>query len=343
MSLIVIGTNHVHSPLEIREKLSFSEESLKMVLPRLGEIPDVNSGIILSTCNRTEIYIETKNPEVARYGVKDFLARFHSASQEQFASHLYEFEDEEAVRHLLKVASGLDSQVLGENQILGQVRNAYQAAKSLVLLSEDLERLFKKAIYVGRLVRRRTNISEGNVSVGSAALSLIKRNIPDLSEKNILIIGAGKISGLILNRLKAAGAKNIFITNRTFERAEEAASSINAAALRFNFFKKNLKEMDIVISSTASDGFILKKEDFDFKKPVLLFDLAMPRDIEPEIKENAGIQLFNLGHLDGLVGENLESRKREAEEVRKIIEIEIQKFWERLNQKEMAVSGIGAD
>ncbi len=336
---IVVGTNHRYSPIEIRERLYLSQKDLKEILTDLMENRKINSGVILSTCNRIEVYVTCKD---LGWGVSVLRDFFRSYGLRQglvnIDSFLYTYINKEAMRHLFEVASGVDSQIIGETQILEQVRSAWLKAKIWGATDRLLDIIFEKAIETSLKVREKTNISRGKVSIGSVVIEIIKTRYSLLSDKRILIIGVGKISELVIRYLRGESAKAVFIANRTYERACKLADYINAEALRFDGLRERLKDADIIISATSSPHLILKKEDIlevinhrlstIDHRPILIIDIAVPRDVDPEVKGIKGIELFDLESLNFLIEKNLEKRKKEIPYAKQVIEEELARIWE---------------
>ncbi|MCM8792507.1 MAG: glutamyl-tRNA reductase [Candidatus Omnitrophica bacterium] len=339
MNFILLGINHKSASLMIREKYSFSPGKLSEILLELSQKPVFKGVIILSTCNRLEIYAITDSVEKVREYLF-FLLRIDRGEQNYF----YFLQDREAIFQLLLVASGLDSQIIGETQILEQVRMAWRKAKELETTHRMLDMIFAKAIEVSIKVRSQTEVSHGKVSLGSIVLELLKTKFSSLEDKRILIIGVGKISELVVKYLSKEKVKVLFITNRTYEKAKELANFIQGEAVRFEQLKKRLKETDIVISATSSPHLILKKEEvleaishkqlaISFQ-PLLIIDLAIPRDVDPELKKINGVSLFDLEDLNFLIEKNLEKRRKALPQAKEIIEEELEKLWKELTELE---------
>lgn len=330
MNLVVIGTNHKYSPIQIRERLSFSKGKVKDVLSNLVSYGWIKAAVILSTCNRVELYASTPDPEMAIKTLKAFLSDYHHQDLLNIEPYLYTYIDKKATLHLFNVAGGLDSQILGEVQILEQVRFAYKEAKTVEATDELLDRVFDKAIETGIRVRNKTKISsEGDISLGSLSINLIKKRLGVLKDKKVLIIGVGKISESVIKYLRNEELKATFISNRTYERAFELARFLkDTQVLGFDSLKEKLKEVDIIISATSSPHLILKKEDLvDVKKPVLIIDLAVPRDVDPQLKHIKDISLFCLDDLDSVLKENLGKRRQEIPKAQNIIQEAVEKLW----------------
>lgn len=330
--IVLLGLNHKTAPLELREKLSFpTEEDLRKGLLLLKTSP-VEEGVILSTCNRVELYVVLGAYTDRRGLLEGVLSRMKGVPREEFSSCLYYKEGEEAVRHLFSVASSLDSMVVGEPQILGQLKEAYGLAKEIGTVGFLLNRLFQRAFFVGKRVRRETLIGDGAVSVSFVAVELAKRIFGDLKGKRVLVIGAGEMCELAAKHLKAAGAGEIFVTNRTWQRALELARQIQGQAVPFEGFREMLKDVDVVISSTGAPSFILKKEDLSRilkarrGAPLFLIDLAVPRDIDPEVHKLDDVYLYDIDDLEGIALENAKERLQEASKALQIVEEEVKKF-----------------
>ncbi len=331
MKVILLGINHKTAPLKVREKYSFSKKRVDDVY-RLLHNEVIKEAVILSTCNRTEIYATTDYPERAKKFLCDGLGIRNYEEQ-----YFYFLENEDVIKHLFQVAGGLDSQVVGESQILGQVRNAYCQAKELGMTGKYLNKLFQKAIEVGKIVREKTKISEGNISIGSVALKMIENLCGNLKNKKILIIGTGKIGELVAKYLVDRGITGTFVANRTYKKAKELAEKINGKAVRFSSLRDEIRVTDVIISATASPHLILEKELVQEimesrEKPLCIMDLALPRDVDPEIKNINNVVLYNLDDLNLLIGENYKKRMKEAKKAEKIIEEEVKKIWRYLNK-----------
>lgn len=332
MALLLIGMSHRTTPVEIREKFSFSNKRLPQALDELNRIDSVRGAVILSTCNRTEIYAEAVNTPTAISEIKRHLLEAGNIDRAGDISRgLYILNNVEAARHIFRVASGLDSQVLGEVQILGQVRSAWKAARDIGRTTETLDGLFEKALDVGCLVRAETKISQGNVSIGSAALRMLEERFGDLKAKKILIIGAGKIGVLVSRYLREKGIGGIFVSSRTYEKAKALASNCGGKAVIFSQLNDELKKSDIVISATSSPHIILKKDALEElmkarERDLVIMDLALPRDVDPAAGDIPGIWLYDLDDLKFVVEENYNKRKEAAKFAEEIIQRELEQF-----------------
>lgn len=334
MSFVVVGTNHKYSPIEIREKFAFNKKGLKEAVSALLGYAGIKGAVILSTCNRAELYasildIETGLPagQAGINSLKAFLADYHPGESGKIEAHFYAYVNKEAVTHLFNVACGIDSRILGESQILEQVKFAYQEAKKIEATDRFLNKVFNQAIAAGIKARKETKISAGDASLGSLSVNFIKEKKGPLKDKKILIIGTGKISELITGSLKNEAAKVTLIANRNIEKAYELAGFINAQVSGFDKLKEKLKDADIIISAALSPHLILKKDDIlDVlsHQPLLIIDLGLPRNVDPEIAHIKNVELFHLDDFDFAQEESLNRRKQEIPLVKNIIKEEIE-------------------
>lgn len=332
--LIVAGTNHRYSPIAIREKLSFSQKKIPAALMALVAYPKIKAGVILSTCNRVELYADTEEIATGIKTLKGFLAVGQAQALNEIEAYLYIYIGKEAIRHLFQVACGLDSQIIGESQIAEQVELAYRQAQAVQATNGYLDFIFQEALRVSLRVRCESGISKGDVSLASIVLELIKNKCSQIKDKRILIIGLGKIAVSVAGCLKQEQVKTVFITNRNYEKAKELARDMSAEVVRFEQLREKLRDSDIIISATASPHLILKKEDLArVKKPLLIIDLAVPRDVEPEIKYIEGITLFCLDDLDDIIEQSLNFRSQCMPVAREIIKQEVEKLCLRENLK----------
>ncbi len=338
MNFALVGTNYRYSPIQVREKLSFSKKRLKDALYFLSETSVLRGAVILSTCNRVEIYASVGDSKAGIREIEDFISRYHEIDKRKISPYLYICEGKEAMKHLISVACGLDSLILGESQILGQVESSFLEAESIGFIDAFLREVFHSAISFARRIHTETKISEGKVSVGSVAIDFIKKRIGALSGKNILIIGVGKVTELVLKYLKKENPNVVFVSNRTFEKANELASRIGAEAVRFDDLRQFLKEADVVITATASPHFVIKREVLEEvmcgSHSLLIIDLALPRDVDPRVKEIGSVDLFCLEDLDTVIKKNTEGRIQEAKKARKIIDIEAGTLWKEVTELE---------
>jgi glutamyl-tRNA reductase len=335
-SIFTIGLNHQTAPLAVRERVVFHVERLHEAL---GELKRglANEAAILSTCNRTEVYVsgDEKPGELAQW-----LAQYHRLGPEELQPYLYTLPREEAVRHAFRVASGLDSMVIGEPQILGQMKEAARAAESAGTLGSLLHRLFQRSFAVAKEVRSTTHIGAASVSMAAAAVKLAARIFPSLKDQSVLLIGAGEMIELTATHFAAQAPARITVANRTLERAERLASRFNARAIELRSLGEQLHEYDIVVSCTASSLPILGKGLVERalrarrRRPIFMVDLAVPRDIEQEAGELDDVFLYTLDDLAGIVSANLDSRRSALEQAEAIIEAQVGQFmrWMRLRE-----------
>lgn len=332
MSLFALGINHKTASVSLREKIAFSPDALTEGLQSLQKLPAVNGSVVLSTCNRTELYLSVSSQDQIRDDVLNWLCDFHQLPAEEVESSLYCYEDELAITHLMRVASGLDSLVLGEPQILGQVKKAFFVSQDSKVLSAELERLFQKAFSVAKRVRSETDIGASAVSVAFAACALARQIFESLSTLKVLLVGAGETIELVARYLKEHQVQKMIIANRTLERAQSLADDIGADVITLPQIDDRLFEADIVISSTASPlpiigkGLVeraLKQRKY---QPMLFVDIAVPRDVEPEVGELSGVYLYTVDDLHAIIQQNLAQRQAAAEQAEHIIKQECLDF-----------------
>jgi glutamyl-tRNA reductase len=340
MNIIVIGLNHKTAPVQIREKLAFqSEDTIRKALKQLIQLEGINETVIFSTCNRVEIYIYSDNADkdsiVNR--LKNFLSDFHHIEIRDFENYLYIYKNKETVEHLFKVTSSLDSMILGEPQITGQVKDSYEIALSERTTSLILNHLMNRALFTAKRVRNETRIGENPVSVSYAAVGLIKKVFDELSRKTVLLVGAGEMAELALKHLIGIGINNIYVINRTYERAKELAKDFNGVALPFDNLKELLTKVDIVICSTGAPNYVITfqmiKEIMPLRKykPLFFIDISVPRNIDPSINEIDNVYLYNIDDLQDVVDSNLLERKKESDKALKIVKEETEKFMQWLS------------
>ena len=331
-NLVLVGVNHKTTPVEIREKLAFNQAKLEASLEELVSSPEIIENIILSTCNRVEIYARVENTDRGIQLLQDFICDYHSISRGKLDQYFYSFCDNQAVEHLFRVSSSLDSMVLGEAQILGQVKDAYSTARSFSSTGMVLNQLFEKAFNVAKKVREETGISERGVSISSAAVELAKKIFEDLENHSVMLVGTGEMAELAAKHLISYGVKTVYVASRTYERAAALAQTLNGCALDFEAFKEEMHKADIIITSTAAPTFIIQKEMMEKaiqkrkNKPIFLIDIAVPRDIAPEVNELENVYLYDIDDLQNVVNANMEERQKEAENAMDIIKHEVTKF-----------------
>ncbi|MDP4160228.1 MAG: glutamyl-tRNA reductase [Bacillota bacterium] len=329
---VAIGLNHLSAPIEIREKMSFHPSQIKDALRRLKSYPGLEGVVILSTCNRTEIYAVTTDVETGINSIKRFLASHHGIEEKMIDQYLYVHTLYDAVRHLFRVTSGLDSMVRGETQILGQVAHAYEQANDSVVTNKAINVFFQTALAVGKRIRTETLIDQHPVSISYTAVELAKQQFGELEGIGILIMGAGEMSTLTAKNLVAAGASTVLVSNRSYEKAVVLAKECSGQAVRFDDMDHYLEEVDIVISATASTHFVLSPERMQGimnkrkGRSMLLIDIAVPRDIHPEVGSISNITLFDIDDLRGVIDRHHQEREIAAKNAEKIIDEEMNLF-----------------
>ncbi|MDI6689336.1 MAG: glutamyl-tRNA reductase [Actinomycetota bacterium] len=341
MHIIVMGLSHKTAPVEIREKLTFPESKLEESLQCLLKYDHISEGVILSTCNRTEIYAVSDDPDRGKEDLIKFLSQYHNLDPKKFRNHLYFRHSIDVIHHLFEVVTSLDSMVVGEAQILGQVKGAYAHAFEAHATSVIFNRLFRHAFKVGKRVRTETGIGESAVSVSYVAVELAKKVFEDLAGRTVMIIGAGEMSELTAKHLVANGVTSVLVSNRTYERAVELANRFHGKAVKFDEFPDYMVDTDIVISSTGAPHYIVKRKTVAEAmrrrrfKPIFLIDIAVPRDIDPEVNKIYNVFLFDIDDLQSVVDANLAERAREARKAELIIDREVEEFMAWLSSLEV--------
>lgn len=337
MHIVVVGLNYRSAPVEIREKFAFSSQQLPAALQELKMTKSILECVIVSTCNRTEIYAVVDREHLCAHYIHAFLESRFGVPRAQFAKHLYTYEREEACAHLLRVSSGLDSMVIGETQILGQVRDAFLLAQQEKTTGTLFNMLFKQAVTMAKRAHAETSIGDNPVSVSYAAVELGKRIFGSFDGKTVLLIGAGKMSELTAKHLHAGGTSRVLVVNRTHARAEELAGKFGGFALPHDELLAALAEADIVISSTGSAGHVLTKHQVAGvlskrkSRPLFMIDIAVPRDLDPAISELSNVYLYDIDDLESIVATNLDERRKEAVAIEAMIDRELAAFdhWMR--------------
>ncbi|OEF98075.1 glutamyl-tRNA reductase [Vulcanibacillus modesticaldus] len=337
MHVMVVGLNYRTAPVEIREKFTFSEEKIGQALLRLKQTKSILEAVIVGTCNRTEVYAIVDQLHTGEHFIKKFYSEWFSVSKEKIIPFLYVKKDFEATEHLFKVITGLDSMILGETQVLGQVRQAFFLAQHHEATGTIFNTLFKQAITFAKKVHSKTRIGEKAVSVSYAAVELAKKIFSRLDDKNVLIIGAGEMGELTAIHLYSNGVKHVMVVNRTYEKAEKMAKAFKGEAYTMEQLKLALTKADIVISSTGSNSLIINnslieeviKERSD--KPLFLIDIAVPRDIDPSIGNFDNVHLYNIDDLQDIVDSNMKERQIIANQVNNWIASEVEEFYRWVN------------
>lgn len=338
MTLLALGINHKTAPVALREKVAFTPDSLVEALSSLKRLSGVEESVIVSTCNRTEIYLNTHEADNSR--VLTWLSRFHNVDEADIAQNSYLLEQDDAVKHIMRVASGLDSLILGEPQILGQVKQAFGDAKHSGTVSSEFEKLFQHTFAVAKRVRSETDIGANAVSVAYAAVQLAKHIFAELPKRAVLLVGAGETIELVAQHLKEQGVSRLAVANRTVARAETLAERLGAEVFTLSQVPEHLKDFDIVISSTASQlpligkGMVEKALKQRKNTPMFLVDLAVPRDIESEVNELGDAYLYTVDDLQHIVQKNLQNREQAAKEAEKLIDKQAIEFmgWKQSQQ-----------
>ncbi len=342
MKLWITGVNHKTAPVEVRERLAFNADALPEALHLLKRRPGLLEGMILSTCNRVEVTVSTDEHTDPRQCVEDFLSDTQGISDREWLQpYVYGYEGRDAIRHLFRVAASLDSMVVGEPQILGQLKTAYSTAKEHGTLSGFLDTVVTRAFSVAKRVRTETEIGVSAVSVSYAAVELAKDIFGSLAHKKVLLIGAGKMSELAARHLWRSGATNILVTNRTRSRAEELAELVRGRIVEYDRFMQTLPETDIVITSSGATGYILRKDEMRRviearkNRPMFLIDIAVPRNIEPAVNEIDNIFLYDIDDLQKIVDKNLKGRMDEAAEADRIVAEEVERLESHLRARQV--------
>ncbi|MDA3131478.1 glutamyl-tRNA reductase [Atlantibacter subterraneus] len=332
MTLLALGINHKTAPISLRERVTFSPETLDQALESLLAQPMVQGGVVLSTCNRTELYLSVEQQDDLHERLVRWLCDYHQLDEAEVRNSLYWHHDNDAVSHLMRVASGLDSLVLGEPQILGQVKKAFSDSQRGHTQSSELERMFQKSFSVAKRVRTETEIGASAVSVAFAACTLARQIFESLSKVTVLLVGAGETIELAARHLREHNVSKMIIANRTRERAQRLADEVGADVIELSEIDERLKEADIIISSTASPlpiigkGMVERALKARRNQPMLLVDIAVPRDVEPEVGKLANAYLYSVDDLQSIIQHNLAQRKAAAVQAETIVAQEASEF-----------------
>jgi glutamyl-tRNA reductase len=329
MNILCTGLNYKNSPLEIREKFAVGNHELEETLSSVRAIDGLAGAVILSTCNRVEFYTASLCPVRAFEGLRDLL---HTRAGLKVEAPLYFHDTPRSVRHLFRVVSGLDSMVIGETEILGQVKKAYLAAAEMGATSRHLNKLFQQSFRVAKHVRTETRITRGTTSVGSVAVDLAGKIFGDLSGKRVMILGAGDTSERTARSLVSRGVRTVIVSNRTFERAAKLAEEIGGLAIHFDHWQNAFADVDILICSTAAPGTILTREKLAplmksrGGRPLFVIDLAVPRDVEPSVNDMEGVFLYDIDSLEEIVRQSLDVRRSEVARCEQMISTQVGSF-----------------
>ena len=342
MKLLVTGVSHKTAPVEVRERLAFREETLAPALADLKSRDGVTEALILSTCNRVEIVVTTDDAADPHAVVDAFLTERKSVDASTLAAHLFSHEGKDAIHHLFRVAASLDSMVIGEPQILGQLKIAYAHAKDCGAVCGWMDGLLTRAFSVAKRVRSETGIGQMAVSVSYAAVEVARNLFGSLSGHSVMIVGSGKMGELAAKHLRRSGANRVFVTNRTAARAQEMALMFDGHAVDYAQFPAMLHEVDIVIASSGAPHYIITREDMQRviaqrrNKPMFLIDIAVPRNIDPAVNNIDNVFLYDVDDLEGVVNANLRERGKQAEQAESIVAHEVEQMMARLKVDEIA-------
>jgi glutamyl-tRNA reductase len=333
MTFQLIGVNHKTAPVEVRERLAIAESRLPEALRSFTQHPGVQEGLILSTCNRVELLARTQNGGA---DLRTFLQTFFTVDPSLLDPHLYEYREKDAVRHLFRVTSSLDSMVVGEAQILGQVKEAYATARAVGAVNSHLDQLLTRAFAVAKRVRSETAVGSSAVSVASVAVELAKKIFGSLQGRNVYLVGAGKMTELAARHLLAHGAASIFVANRTYDRAIRLAQKFNGQAIEFNRIYETCDRADIVITSTGAPHAIFRREHGELflsrrkNRPMFFIDIAVPRDVDSDMNKLDGIFVYDIDDLQQAVASHVADRTKEAAKADHIINDEVERFQARI-------------
>ncbi len=330
--IILIGINHKTAPVELRECIAFSEDESASALQTLSRKPHIKELLLFSTCNRVEVLVVTENKREAIDSTKDYIAEVNKIPRQAFEDSLYIHEGDEAVRHVFRVASSLDSMVVGEPQILGQVKDAYRLATEAKVSGVILNRLLHRTFFVAKRIRTETGIGGHAVSISYAAVELGRKIFGSLESKNVLLVGAGEMAELAVEHLIRNKVGDIYVANRTFENGVELARRFNGQALRFEEIADCLKVVDIIISSTGSPDFVITRDQVKGvirirrNRPIFFIDIAVPRDIDPQVNRLSNSYVYDIDDLQGVIDENIEDRQKEAIKGERIVDEAVIQF-----------------
>ncbi|HEY0162802.1 MAG TPA: glutamyl-tRNA reductase [Edaphobacter sp.] len=340
--LVLIGINHTTAPIEIRERLAIPSTRLADATRTLVHQPGIREGLILSTCNRVELLTLQEDGSTPNASLLQFLHEYFAIAPSSIAPHLYEYREREAVRHLFRVAASLDSMVVGEPQILGQVKESYTVAREVGAVNGSLDSLIQRAFTVAKKVRSETQIGSSSVSIASVAVDLARKIFGTLQGKTVLLVGAGKMSELAARHLIQQGATKILVANRTLERAEKIAAQFNGRVVPFDELYDQAAQADIVITSTGAQQTIFgKSHGQQFlqrrrNKPMFFIDIAVPRDVDPKMNEVEGCFVYDIDDLQQVAAAHLADRSREAAAAESIVTVEVDKYQQRIQSLDVA-------
>jgi glutamyl-tRNA reductase len=324
--IVLIGINHKTAPVEVRECIAFTEDESASALRALSGKPSINEVLLFSTCNRVEVLVVTGNKAEAIDTTKDYIAEANKIPRAEFEDSLYIHEGDDAVRHIFRVASSLDSMVVGEPQILGQVKDAYRTATEAKTSGVILNRLLHRTFFVAKRVRTETGIGDHAVSISYAAVELGRKIFGSLDKKNVLLVGAGEMAELAVEHLIRNKAGKVYVANRTFENGVELARQFNGQPIRFEEITASLELVDIIISSTGSPDYVISRDQVKGvirkrrNRPIFFIDIAVPRDIDPLVNRLTNSYVYDIDDLQGVIDDNIEDRQREAIKGERIVD-----------------------
>ena len=339
MNIVLLGLNHKTAPIALRERLAIAPQQLEEATRSLAQAPGILEGMILSTCNRVEL-LTSQSPHAPQ--LIEFISSYFSIDPDLLTPHLYEYRGEDAVRHLFRVACSLDSMVIGEPQILGQVKSSYLAARSAGAVRGHLDKVLQRAFVVAKRVRTETQIGNSSVSIASVAVELARKIFGSLEGKKVLIVGAGKMSEQAARHLVNQGAASVLVANRTYERAEQLAQRFGGKAVRFDDLYLHADQADIIITSTGSARPVFRREHAQHflqqrrGRPMFFIDIAVPRDVDPEVNKLDGIFLYDIDDLQSVAGSHLKERSQAAELAEAMILAEVNQYQRRLHALNVA-------
>ena len=337
MHIVVVGLSHQSAPIEVREQFAFTPGMVDEAMALLRAEPGLDEGVIVSTCNRVEIYGAGAQPGGVIRAIDDFLHRFHEL-ESRFEKEIYRFEEPRSVEHLFRVVSGLDSMVLGETEILGQVKKAYDQALSSKTTGKALNQLFQRAFQVAKKIRSQTVITRGSVSVASVAVELAQKIFGNLGASQVMVLGAGDTSEKAARALLSRGVRSVLVANRTYDRAVALAAELGGRAVPFENFGGEFAGVDIVISSIAAPRLILTRQSIGAlmtarqNRPLFLIDLGVPRNIEAAVNEVDNVYLYNVDDLQGIADNNMRARREDVARCDELIAANVAKFEEWLRR-----------
>jgi glutamyl-tRNA reductase len=341
MNLALVGINHRTAPVEVRERMNIPEARLEEAVVDLAHRDGITEGLILSTCNRVEVIANAQNDVAAEPVIRRFLADHHRCDLAEYEPHFYRYQQQQVIEHLFRVASSLDSMIVGEPQILGQLKQAYNVARQAGALNGTLNEVVLQALTVARKVRRDTAIGASAVSVSYAAVELARKIFRDLTGTTIFVIGAGKMSEIAAKNLIRSGASAIFVSNRTYERATELAKAFHGTAIRFEELFNHVHKADIVICSTSAPHYVIQREHAEKwlaarkNRPIFFIDISVPRNVDPAVNQLDNAFVYDIDDLGQVVEANKKQREREASWAEEIVREEVQKAMRRLASREV--------